>query len=323
MKKGRMYLELMKEKAKLDSEYLVSKYFSLALPELRALRSPTVRTYLPELELATIVNLRNNIYKVKIDYWRARIARRPWIIPDYGIEFVMINPGTAMLGSPDSDKNRDDDEVMHEVVFDKPFWFGKFEISQEQYKKVMGLDPSSFPALRLNNPVEMVSWLDAAEFCRKLTEHERAVGQLSSDMEYRLPTEGEWEYVCRAGTTTIYNTGDSISFALANFSGDGNPEVIGPGKFRRGTNKIGLFKPNAWGVYDMHGNVSEWCYDVYQQDVTDQNYAGSSKIKSARGGSWFDTDAECRSASRDGYDQAAKFDSIGIRVLLGEKLTDR
>lgn len=155
-----------------------------------------------------------------------------------GMKLVSIPAGKFLMGSPSDDKERGAGEFQHEVEITKGFWLGKYEVSQEEYEKVMGTNPSNSKGPKL--PVENVSWDDAMEFCRKLSEKE---GQA-----YRLPTEAEWEYACRAGTTSRYSTGDVLTKAQANYHGTG-------------TMAVGSYAANAFGLHDMHGNVAEWCSD--------------------------------------------------------------
>lgn len=164
-----------------------------------------------------------------------------------GMEFKPIPAGTFTMGEGDT---------AHQVTLKKSFEMGVFEVTQEQYEKVMGKNPSKFKGA--NNPVEQVSWNDAVEFCRKLSElrEENTAGHV-----YRLPTEAEWEYACRSGTSTSYSFGNDKS-ELGEYAWykDNSGEKTHP---------VGKKKPNAWGLYDMHGNVFEWCQDYYGQPSTD------------------------------------------------------
>jgi formylglycine-generating enzyme required for sulfatase activity len=172
------------------------------------------------------------------------------------MKLVLIPKGTFMMGSPASEEHHDESETQHEVTISKDYYLGVTEVTQGQYEKVMGTNPSFFQKRELRKsdssmyPVEQVSWEDAVEFCKKLSdlpEEKKAV------REYRLPTEAEWEYACRAGSKTIYSFDDEEGLL---------PEY---GWFRRNssqrTHTAGLLEPNAWGLYDMHGNVWEWCID--------------------------------------------------------------
>ena len=221
-----------------------------------------------------------------------------------GMKFKLIPAGTFTMG----DASGDDDETPHEVTLTKPFKMGVHEVTQDQYEQVMGVNPSDFKGA--NNPVEMVSWEEAVEFCRRLSElpAEKKAGNV-----YRLPTEAEWEYACRAGTTTMYSFGDDESKLGAC---DWYWENSGTK-----THPVGGKKPNAWGLYDMHGNVLEWCQD-WQGDypsgsVTDPSGAASGSYRVFRGGCWYDAAVYCRSAYRRGDEPSGRYSGdFGFRVSL-------
>ena len=170
-----------------------------------------------------------------------------------GMKLRLIPAGEFMMGSPGTESDRSNNETQHRVSITKPFYLGVTEVTQEQYQKVMGTNPSQFKGPQ--NPVERVSWAEAVEFCGKLSAMpaEKTAGHV-----YRLPTEAEWEYACRSGTTTAYGFGDDAS-RLGDY-----------GWFRSnsdsGTHPVGEKKPNAWGLYDMHGGVYEWCQDWYRSE---------------------------------------------------------
>jgi formylglycine-generating enzyme required for sulfatase activity len=174
-----------------------------------------------------------------------------------GMKLVLIPKGTFMMGSPKSDEGRQWDETQHEVTISKDYYLGVYEVTQAQYEKVMGKNPSYFQGAKVGNenadlPVENVSWDDTVEFCKKLSDlpEEKKAGRV-----YRLPTEAEWEYACRAGGVTAFSFGES-SESLGDYAWfDENS--------RRQTHPVGQKKPNAWGLYDLHGNVWEWCSDRY------------------------------------------------------------
>jgi formylglycine-generating enzyme required for sulfatase activity len=204
-----------------------------------------------------------------------------------GMEFKLIPAGTFIMG--EAAPAGHEDETPHEVTLTKPFKMGVHEVTQDQYEQVMGVNPSHFKGAA--NPVEMVSWDDAVEFCRRLSElpAEKAAGNV-----YRLPTEAEWEYACRAGTTTKFSFGDDESEFGEYAWHDGNADDK--------THPVGGKLPNAWGLYDMHGNVWEWCQDWYGDypsgAVTDPAGATSGSDRMGRGGSWSFTAGVCLSAYR-------------------------
>jgi len=222
-----------------------------------------------------------------------------------GMKLRLIPAGEFMMGSPATESGRGANETQHRVSITKPFYLAVTEVTQEQYQKVMGKNPSQFKGPQ--NPVEMVSWTDAVEFCRKLSAMpaEKTAGHV-----YRLPTEAEWEYACRAGTTTAYGFGDDAS-GLGDY-----------GWFRNNsdskTHPVGEKKPNAWGLHDMHGNVMEWCQDWYGDyrsgSATDPTGATSGSFRVFRGGSWINFAVTCRSAHRIRFPPGIQF-NLGFRVL--------
>jgi eukaryotic-like serine/threonine-protein kinase len=227
-----------------------------------------------------------------------------------GMKLVSIPPGKFMMGSPPGEKERNKDhpekedvEVQHEVEITKAFWLGKYEVTQEEYEKVMGSNPSNFKGSKL--PVENVSWNEAKQFCRKLS--------IKEGKTYTLPTEAEWEYACRGGTTGPFSTGKSLTSDQANFKGE---------EYRQKTTKVGSFAANGFGLHDMHGNVAEWCEDWWREYDKDGlrlidplgPSEGSSRVY--RGGSFLSGAGSCRSASRLGYPPTTSSISLGFRVAL-------
>ena len=214
------------------------------------------------------------------------------------LEMIAIPGGTFMMGSP-LGEGYDDEKPQHEVTVPS-FFLGKYPITQEQYQQVMSKNPSSFQGD--NRPVEKVSWDEAVEFCQRLSQQ--------TEKEYRLPTEAEWEYACRAGTTTPYYFGETITDKLANYGGN-------VGK----TTSVGQFPPNAFGLYDMHGNVWEWCEDDWHNSYKNTPTDGSARVskksgtKVRRGGSWFNNPVSCRSAIRFDNSRVNRDDDIGFRVV--------
>ena len=223
------------------------------------------------------------------------------IIEDLGngvsLEMVKIPGGRFLMGSPDTEAERLDKEGPQHYVDVPEFWMGKYVVTQQQWQAIMGNDPSKFKGK--NRPVECVSWNNATEFCQKLSK--------KTGRDYRLPSEAEWEYACRAGTTTPFYFGETITTELVNYDGKYTYGNEPKGKYREQTTPVGQFPANAFGLYDMHGNVWEWCADEWHN-----NYAGAptdgsvwlngNKERSPlRGGSWYDLPNYCRSAVRDTY----------------------
>jgi len=199
---------------------------------------------------------------------------------------VEIKPGRFMMGSPASERDRQDNETQHSVTISKAFWLGQTEVTQAEWQAVMGTNPSAFKG-DLNRPVETVSWDDAQEFCRRLSQ--------KTGMTFRLPTETEWEYACRAGTTTAYSFGSDPARLVDYAWFDDNAG--------RSTHPVATKKPNAWGLHDMHGNVWEWCADWYGDypsgAVTDPQGPRSGSDRVLRGGSWDNHSSFCRASVRD------------------------
>jgi formylglycine-generating enzyme required for sulfatase activity len=189
-----------------------------------------------------------------------------------------------------------------------PFSMSKYLITQSQWATVarlpkvsrdLDLAPSHFSGA--NHPVESISWLEAVEFCDRLSQR--------TGRRYQLPTEAQWEYACRAGTQTAFHTGETITSSLANYVGTYTYQAEAAGQYRQSTVPVGSFSPNAFGLYDMHGNVWEWCSD---------RYAANAQIRSIRGGSWLDRPENMRSASRSGYAATSLNRIIGFRVVCTE-----
>ncbi|MBR4171223.1 MAG: SUMF1/EgtB/PvdO family nonheme iron enzyme [Kiritimatiellae bacterium] len=214
------------------------------------------------------------------------------------MRFRWCPAGTFTMGSPTSEDGRYDNETQHRVTLTRGFWMGEAPVTQEQWESVMGNNPSNFKGANL--PVEQVSWNDCQEFIKKVNS--------ALDCGARLPTEAEWEYACRAGTTGAYG-------------GSGNLDEMGwyDGNSGDKTHPVGQKKPNAWGLCDMHGNVWEWCSDWFGDypsgSVTDPTGPSSGSYLVLRGGSWRSVAWGCRSAYRYGYDPDGRFNSIGLRLL--------
>ncbi len=251
---------------------------------------------------------------------------------------VWIPPGTFVMGSPTNEALQQPDETQHTVTLTKGFFMGKYAVKQGEYLTLMGNNPSRFTTLDynsnpipadLNRPVERVSWIDATNYCARLTQQEQAAGRLPVEWVYRLPTESEWEYACRAGTTTAFNFGSAIHGGMANFydyyeydAATGSIYFADPAiPWLPRTTTVGSYAPNAWGLYDMHGNVWVWCRDWYGTyptgSVTDPQGPITGSARAVRGGGWVNHGASCRSARRyDGYPPANKSPSLGFRLVV-------
>ncbi len=228
------------------------------------------------------------------------------------IKFVLIPAGEFMMGSNEFISG----QPVHKVTIRGPFYLGKYPVTQKQWNSVLGSNPSKFKGDKL--PVEKVFWNDVQEFIKKLN-------RMEGTDKYRLPSEAEWEYACRAGTTTRYSFGDDESKLAyyAWYSGYATFEEFDKNqdKIEAKTHPVGRKKPNSWDLYDMHGNVWEWCQDIYHfnydgapSDGSAWEDAGSS-IRVSHGSSWVDFSRGCRSAVRRGVDHFSRYDYIGFRVL--------
>jgi formylglycine-generating enzyme required for sulfatase activity len=267
----------------------------------------------------------------------------------YPEDMARINAGTFTMGSPETEANRGTNETQHSVTLSKGFYMGKYQVTQEQYQAVMGSNASYFTSAVDGEtgtsgklPVEQVSWYDAIVFCNKLSVAEglspvysisgstdtatwgtvptssdatwNAVTMVSGANGYRLPTEAEWEYACRAGTTTAWYTGNTE---------DGTPHLNTAAWYSNNagskTHKVGLKSANAWGLYDMHGNVYEWCWDWYKADITtdttDPSGAVTGTLRVKRGGGWGNDGQNLRSAPRGYGNPSYRFLNLGFRLV--------
>ena len=261
-----------------------------------------------------------------------RNLQAKYFVEDLGngvtLEMVQIPGGTFKMGSPKGEKNSLDRERPQHQVTVKPFFMGKYVITQEQYQVIVGENPSRFTNettkwlfgrenRNKNRPVEKVSWYDAVEFCTRLS---KATGK-----EYRLPSEAEREYACRAGTTTPFYFGETITTDLANYYGNYSYVSAPKGEYKKQTTDVGIFPPNAFGLYDMHGNVWEWCADPWHDNYERAPKDGRVWLKNGnenrsplRGGSWIDDPKYCRSACRNDICGAGRDDiisNVGFRVV--------
>ena len=223
---------------------------------------------------------------------------------------VEIPGGTFIMGSPASEAERRLNESPQHQVTVPSFYMGKYELTQAQYQAIMGTNPAYFKGH--NRPVEQVSWNNAVEFCKKLSQ--------KTGKNYRLPSEAEWEYACRAGTTTPFYFGESITPDLVNYDGNYAYASAPKGQYRQQTTDVGTFPPNAFGLYDMHGNVWEWCEDDWRENYINAPINGSALIsgsntKLLRGGSWIINPENCRSAFRGSYSLGYYYYYFGFRVV--------
>jgi len=203
--------------------------------------------------------------------------------------------------------------IKHPVTLTRDFWLGKYEVTQGEYSAVMGKNPSHFPG-DPNRPVEKMSWFDAVRYCSAITKHERDGGRLPSGYEYRLPSEAEWEYACRAGTTNLFSFGDAATAADQYAWTAENSQAI--------THPVGQKRPNPWGLHDIHGNVWEWCLDWFEKypavDVTDPTGPATGKFKVFRGGGLNNDIEYARSANRFMMSPSNGIYFVGFRVALSE-----
>ncbi|MEH1893611.1 MAG: formylglycine-generating enzyme family protein [Nostoc sp.] len=254
-------------------------------------------------------------------------SKAQYFIEDLGngvsLEMIAIPSGKFLMGSPSGEGN-DQEKPQHEVTV-QSFFMGKYSVTQAQWKRVAALpkvnhclkaDPSYFKGDK--RPVEQVSWNDAVEFCDRLSKY--------TNKQYCLPSEAEWEYACRAATTTPFHFGETITTELANYNGNSTYASAPKGKNRGETIEIGSFPANAFGLYDMHGNVWEWCQDTWHGSYKGAPQDGSAWIDNdnqsyiLRGGSWFYNPKSCRSASRFNFLRAERvsiFNYVGFRVVCG------
>jgi formylglycine-generating enzyme required for sulfatase activity len=281
------------------------------------------RSPLPDRPAAPPPKTRPTLAKAPFPADQARRHQQEW--GDYlgqplefentiGMKLRLIPPGEFLMGSPASEQDRSDDELQHQVRLTTAYYLGTFEVTQAQYEQVMGTNPSRFQGSAL--PVERVSWEDAQEFLRKLNDRERSTGRV-----YRLPSEAEWEYACRAGTTTPFHHGESLDASQANFNGNSPYGKGTKGEYRERTTLVGSFRANALGLYDLHGNVLEWCQDGYDKDFYRSSPTDNpvnehvNTGRALRGGSWFTDGRFCRAADRNWFAPGVRVIFVGFRVV--------
>ena len=234
-------------------------------------------------------------------------GRERWVEPLTGMTFVQIPAGRFVMGSPAREHGREDQELEHDVQITEPFWMGTFEVTQDEWRTVMSTTPSRFQESG-KHPVEQVTWFEVQEFFRSL--NARGSGGL-----FRLPTEAEWEYACRAGTTTPFSTGAALGHEQANFAQSPEAAAGGSGS----TAVSGSFAPNPWGLHDMHGNVWEWTEDAHcpyeAAPARDPRSSCEAPLKVIRGGSWYFGADSARCALRYTHRPQDRGFSLGFRVV--------
>lgn len=243
-------------------------------------------------------------------------AAGPLVTNSIGIRLVYIPPGTFMMGSPENEPRRHENEVLHQVTLTRGFYIGIMPVTQGEFRAVMKRNrcyfKSSVPNQDEDLPVECVEWRETQTFCTRLGKKEAR--------RYRLPTEAEWEYACRAGTTTPFSTGDTIATSQANYDDKCQDDGTPGGGYRRKPTRVGMFAPNAWGLHDMHGNVCEWCEDFYAPlsvtPATDPIGPQTGTDRVIRGGSFRDPAKELRSARRIAREAVGWSYHVGFRLVM-------
>ena len=294
----------------ISAENTSSSYQEKPLEDVSTSQATTSPTPQPQQKIVT-VKVNNTGKIITTTEVKAKVMTEN-LDNEVSLEMVKIPGGRFLMGSPETEAERHNDEGPQHYVDVPEFFMGKYAVTQAQWQAVMGNNPSSFKGA--SRPVEKVSWYDATKFCQKLSQ--------ITGKKYSLPSESQWEYACRAGTTTPFYFGETITPELANYDGNytyGN----GPkGKSRNETTNVGIFPPNSFGLYDMHGNVWEWCadewHDNYDGAPTDGSvWLNGNKDRSPlRGGSWASIPFICRSAIRDVYFRRVdRTYNIGFRLV--------
>jgi formylglycine-generating enzyme required for sulfatase activity len=255
------------------------------------------------------------------------IEKLPNLAPDdIELKMVEIPAGSFMMGAPETEAESSNSERPQYQVSVPAFWMGKYQVTQAQWQIVAGmpqierkLEPERSSFKVNNHPVDRVSWLEVVEFCKRLS--------LYTGREYRLPSEAEWEYGCRAGTVTPFHYGETITTELVNYDGNQPYGEAPKGEYRGKTTPVGKFPANSFGLHDMHGNVWEWCEDDWHYSYNDvpieerawidnnNNRSQEEVRKVLRGGSWFNSARSCRSAYRDSYEARIQGYTCGFRVV--------
>lgn len=242
------------------------------------------------------------------------------------IELCWCPPGRFRMGSLPDEPGHRADEAPVEVTLSKGFWIGKYEVTQGQWRRTMGNLPGELNAgVGDDFPVYGISFVESERFCRLLTERAQAAGQLPGGWEFRPPTEAQWEYACRAGSTSAYSRGATLTSADANFGKPYNGTPTGvPGS---AASRVGTYPANAWGLHDMHGNEWEWCRDYFHYNlpggVDPDRYAVPGRVnrdgtssRVRRGGAWVESVLFCRSAQRLPFEPERQSDHIGLRIVI-------
>ncbi|MGZ8190347.1 MAG: formylglycine-generating enzyme family protein [Methylococcaceae bacterium] len=226
--------------------------------------------------------------------------------------FRWIEPGTFLMGSPSNEPERAEDETQHQVTLSRGFWMADAPVTQALWQEVMGDNPSHFQGD--NRPVENVSWDDAQAFIAKMN-------GMKPELKLCLPTEAQWEYACRAGTTTPFSFGYEISSEQVNFDGNYPYNNGKPSRYREETSDVKTLPPNAWGLYEMHGNIWECCQDWYGEypsgPVTDPQGPDTGTARVIRGGSWDNFVGNVGSAVRFRFTPAYRYNRLGFRISRG------
>ncbi len=269
----------------------------------------------PVKAAAKAQRLENGFMDQVLEAEKAVVSPREKFTNSIGIEFANIPAGKFLMGTPATEKERSQDETQHEVTLTQGFRMGIHEVTQAQYEQVMGKNPSENKGATL--PVETVSYDDALEFCQKLSDlpAEKAAGR-----KYRLPTEAEWEYCCRAGTSTPFHFGNELNGTQANCDGTFPYGTTKQGPYLKKTSPVGSYPANDRGLHDMHGNVLEWCQDWYgdypKDLIKDPKGSSNGERRVLRGGSWSFGAGDCRAGRRYRFAPVSLDRSCGFRLLL-------
>jgi formylglycine-generating enzyme required for sulfatase activity len=286
--------EVLEKERNLDIQWLA---YQILEKQSNSAIQVKLKNYFPCYEFESMtVNRRGEVIKRtqgKAKYFREDLGNGIYL------DMTHIPGGIFLMGAPESEKySLDCERPQHQVTI-PPFWMGKYAVTQEQWQAIMDNNPSRFKGAK--RPVEKVSWNDCQEFCQKLSQR--------TGKAYGLSSEAQWEYTCRAGTTTPFHFGETITPNLANYHGGHTYAEEGKGIYREETVEVGQFPPNAFGLYEMHGNVLEWCGDVWHDSYADKpkNFqqngriiwsSGNNSRHVLRGGSWDYYPRHCRSANR-------------------------